>query len=284
MLWCFDLPSCRDLKLHLPNMDAVEDSSRPSKKPRVALETEHLATLKASYLVHFSEWSKGKKKICQKLPGSVWKHVYKDFLEEQKKICTSQAIEFDWDKLPAARTLQDALKENIGSADTGESDMKGAEKVMLQSEQCLKDLKETDGHARRNMIKFRASLVAKGSKNDSSSSSADDAETQARSDITSRMTKSEVQARGVETLERIAEAMEENGKSTVELLQKHASISERKLSQSENRALYFADENRRKAELHTIDMKGKELANLAFLRDNKIISNDEFIEKARQLY
>jgi hypothetical protein len=52
-------------------MDTIDDVARTPKKPRVALETEHLATLKASYLVHFSEWSKGKTKVCQKLPGSM---------------------------------------------------------------------------------------------------------------------------------------------------------------------------------------------------------------------
>jgi hypothetical protein len=63
-------------------MEPADDPLRPQKKPRVALETEHLATLKASYLVHFSEWRKGKSKISQKLPGSVWKLVYKDFIDD----------------------------------------------------------------------------------------------------------------------------------------------------------------------------------------------------------
>ena len=165
-------------------MENNDDSSRPTKNPRAALETEHLATLKASYLVHFSEWSKGKSKICQKLPGSVWKLVYKDFIEEQTKILIGDNIPFDPDKLPATRTLQDALKDNIGSAETGESDSKGAEKVVLKNEQCLKELKVTDGHARRNMIKFRASLIDKGSsvkpKNDSVGSSPSNPETPTR--------------------------------------------------------------------------------------------------------
>jgi hypothetical protein len=125
-------------------------------------------------------------------------------------------VQFDVDKLPAARTLQDALKDNIGSADTGESDSKGPEKVVLQSEQCQKELKETDGHARRNRMKFRASLMEKStplqSKTDSASSSADTSEPSAR------MTKHELQTKGVETLERIAETMEETGKNTISIL------------------------------------------------------------------
>ena len=89
-------------------MNIGEDPSRPTKKLRVALETEHMATLKASYLVHFSEWCKSKSKICQKLQGYAW-ILYTDLIEEQTEICNADEIQFDPDKLPAARTLQDAL-------------------------------------------------------------------------------------------------------------------------------------------------------------------------------
>lgn len=66
--------------------DTEAPKERRIKKSRVAVETEHLATLKASYLVHFAEWSKGKKNITQKLPGAVWKSIYKDFIDDSKKI------------------------------------------------------------------------------------------------------------------------------------------------------------------------------------------------------
>jgi hypothetical protein len=76
------------------------------------------------------------------------------------------------------------------------------------------------------------------------------------------MTKHELQSKGVETLERIAEAMEENGRNTLSILKKHADIAEQKLVQSENKSLYFNDENQRKLELHKMPLK--ELQNMAF--------------------
>jgi hypothetical protein len=67
-----------------PAMDTIDDVARAAKKPRVAFETEHLATLKASYLAHFLEWSKGKTKVEKLVISFQAKLVYKDFIDEKK--------------------------------------------------------------------------------------------------------------------------------------------------------------------------------------------------------
>jgi hypothetical protein len=259
--------------------DSATANERRVKKSRVALETEHFATLKASYLVHFAEWCKGKKNITQKLPGAVWKSIYKDFIDEQIEICQAKGASFDIDKLPAPRTMKDALKETIGNENTGNADIKGSSKVILQNEEVLAQLKETDGHARRNMIKFRSSLINQNAKSELElkipSSSKENTPSQGR------ITKSEMQSRGMEALERIADSIESNRKSTVDALREHTLLVSKKLDFSQSKSNLMTEESKQKQEIYQMEIETKKLQKLILLRDNGLLSQDEFIAKAQ---
>src|SRR5690242_5373834 len=107
----------------------MEDEVRFSKKQKVLVETETLSVLKASYLNHFSDYSRGRKNITQKLPAKVWKLVFEDFIAETKKSCLDKGLSFSEDQVPSSRTLQDALRAVISTEETGNADVKGAERV-----------------------------------------------------------------------------------------------------------------------------------------------------------
>jgi hypothetical protein len=67
-------------------------------------------------------------------------------------------MEYDEQKLPAERTLQDALRAAL-DPDTGNSDPSGAAKVVRQSEEILRALKNSDGHARCVMLRHRERIL-----------------------------------------------------------------------------------------------------------------------------
>ena len=260
----------------------MEDEGRLSKKQKVLVETETLSVLKASYLNHFSDYSRGRKTVTQKLPGKVWKLVFEDFLTETKRSCLEKGISFCEDKLPSSRTLQDALRGCISTEDTGNADIKGAEKVILQSEDVLQQLKQTDGHARRSMIKMRNEMISTEIR--SPTSQQNQAPTKAATAKPAPLeTRSQIMARTADSLESMAEVMKEGSISTIDLQKSQHLLAK------ENFSLYEAD-LARKQKAHSASIKAKEtetkakeLQSLAFLLEHGVITKEELMTKAKAI-
>jgi hypothetical protein len=67
-------------------------------------------------------------------------------------------LDYDEQKLPAERTLQDAFRSAL-DPDMGVSYPSGAAKAVPQSEAILRALKHSDGHARRVMLRHREHIL-----------------------------------------------------------------------------------------------------------------------------
>lgn len=120
---------------------------RRDKGNRVMVESTHLSTMVASYNQQFGEYSKTKKHVTQLIPSIVWKAVYENYLQSYPESTLAED------------TLKDRLRDTLKDLKTGTSNNDGAETVVLQSEEVLMRLKSTDGHATRNVLKRRQSLI-----------------------------------------------------------------------------------------------------------------------------
>jgi hypothetical protein len=127
------------------------------KKPMVTVTTAWLAMMKDSYDTHFSRYCLHKKNPVHKIPAPVWKLVYDDFEKEYRDECTVLDIQYD-NKYPTERNLQDNLRDYLSTLVTGTSDTPEGN-VTPQNDENLNRIKQTDGHARRNMINLRERLI-----------------------------------------------------------------------------------------------------------------------------
>ena len=126
---------------------------RPSKAPRrekgsrPIVDSLHLSCLVASYNVHFAKYCKGRKQVTQLVPSIVWKEVFKEYKEHYSN---SPFVE---------ETLKDRLRETLKEIKTGTSNDDNSNKATLQCDEVLEQLKCTDGHAARNVLKRRQSII-----------------------------------------------------------------------------------------------------------------------------
>jgi hypothetical protein len=138
-------------------------------------------------------------------------------------------------------------------------------------------LKQSDGHAARNMLKFRQTLMCGNPRVEESSSfdcesrgtetpvvpSA--AEETKVGEHTRPQSRIELQRRTADAIDRIANAISDTGLSTTDLMKKHLQVSE-------NQNASMAERIKQKGEMHKVEMRKKQLEELAFLRDNMVIS------------
>jgi hypothetical protein len=134
---------------------------RPAKKARTNqfISSNTLTRLVGSYHKYFTEYSRTKKKVLQRVPAKVWKQVYADYLQDVQRACKVDEAEFEEQSLPAERTLQDALRAAL-DPDTGASDLSGAEKVAPPSEDVLMRLKKSGEHSKRVLPRHRDEIIA----------------------------------------------------------------------------------------------------------------------------
>ena len=119
---------------------------------RQFVESIHLSTLLASYNQHFAQYSESRKNVSQLIPGAVWRLVYKEFIGVYPNSNFSE------------ETLKKKVADELKSAKTGTSNM-GDGKATLQQDSVLEQLKLTPGHAKRNVLKHRAAVIAGESSN-----------------------------------------------------------------------------------------------------------------------
>jgi hypothetical protein len=148
----------------------IEARKLGEKRPKMMIGTEMLAILVASYNNHFSEYCKGRKNVTQRIPSKVWKSVYGDFLENKRVLSIDSGVNDDQSALPAERTLQDCLRGALKEQNTGTPDENITKHVTLQCEDTLTRLKQSDGHAASNMLKFRQTIMCGNPRVEESSS------------------------------------------------------------------------------------------------------------------
>lgn len=266
----------------------AETKPRSEKRQKVLLETEKLAILVSSYNKHFSEYCKGRRNVTQRVPSKVWKSVYAEFVVKARAVAADCDEQLDALSIPAERTLQDCLRCALDDQDTGTPDEKCAHRVTLQCEDTLQRLKKTDGHATRNMLRLRQELI-EGNKRSNAESSGSRATVSANGtvpnsaercnpgeEVERRQTKLDIQKRTADAIDRIASSISVTGHSTTALMKRQLDVY-----QDQNTSVL--ERTRQKSEMHKIEMRKKQLEEIAFLRDNMVISQEEFAERAKNI-
>jgi hypothetical protein len=125
-------------------------SPRATKKAKTArqiVHTVHLSTLISSYNTHFAGYSVGRANFTQVIPGKVWKEVYEDY----KTTFPDSAFTED--------ALNVLVREELAQLNTGTSN-RGNERAELQAGDVLEQLKSTNNHAKRNVIRHRELIMS----------------------------------------------------------------------------------------------------------------------------
>jgi hypothetical protein len=278
--------SHRDSKKVGDNLPFPRPRDTGKKRQKLLLESEKLASLVSSYNFHFSEYCKGQRNVTQRVPRKVWKSVYADFYNKARELAAECGEMLDETNLPAERTFQDCLRCALEEQDTGTPDEKHAEKATLQCEDNLQRLKRSDGHATRNMMRLRQEMIA-GKARNNADSSASRATVTANGEVTNsaeqpneeverRQTRLKMQMRTTDAIDRIASSISDTGQSTTELIRKQVQVLQEKTQAALERT-------REKSEMQKIEIRKKKLEEIAFLRDNKEISEEEFAERAKTI-
>jgi hypothetical protein len=134
----------KDSRIHEPH------SPRAAKKAKTArqiVDTVHLSPLISSYNTHFADYSVGRAKVTQVIPGKFWKAVYDDYKKSfPDSIFTEDALKF-------------RVREELAQLSTGTSNQ-GNERAELQAGDILEQLKMTNSHAKRNVIRHRELIMS----------------------------------------------------------------------------------------------------------------------------
>jgi uncharacterized protein YifE (UPF0438 family) len=118
---------------------------------REIINSDHLSTLISGYQVHFAAYSSRRiKAVTQLIPGTVWKAMYKDYLEQYPDSSFKES------------NLKERVRETLNELETGNSNPKRTSSVALQSADVLKKIRLTNGHASRNVLKYREKLMNDG--------------------------------------------------------------------------------------------------------------------------
>jgi hypothetical protein len=176
----------------------------------------------------------------------------------------------------------------LDDQDTGTPDEKCAHRVTLQREDTLQRLKKTDGHATRNMLRLRQDLI-EGNSPSNAESSGSRATVSANGtvpnstelgnpgeEVERRQTKLDIQRRTADAIDRIASYILDTGQSTTALMKMQLEVY-----QDKNTTIM--ERTKQKSEMHKIEMRNKQLEEIAFLRDNMVISQEEFAKRAKNI-
>jgi hypothetical protein len=203
-----------------------------------------------------------KKNPVHKIAAPAWKLVYADFEKECRDECTVLDIQYDRDNYPTERNLQDNLRDYLSTLVTGTSDTPEGN-VTPQNDENLNRIKQTDGHARRNMINLRERLI------NEADSVGDGVE-----EITSVQAKGErrtnIQKRAADSLDKMNSIIGESSGKITTLLQEQTNMAEKKLRM-------YAEKNSAQGGHFAL----KVLKNLL---DEKVISKETYLEKAKEIY
>jgi hypothetical protein len=123
---------------------AAERTSKKSRTARSIVDSLHLSTLIASYNSHFANYSIGRSKTTQLIPGRVWKQDYKNTFPNSPF---------------AEETLKFRVRDELSQLKTGTANQ-GNGCAELQAEGVLDQLKMTNNHAKQNIIQQRQLILS----------------------------------------------------------------------------------------------------------------------------
>lgn len=141
------------------------------RKRKLRVTAAALESMGASYNTHFRNYTRDRpKEVVQKIPGSVWKLVYQDFLVEKRSTCEASGALFRVADLPSERALQDGLRDMLSEVATGNSDpsatgggdggILGALVAAVQGGDLMCKLKASDTYKKRKLFDSHESLIA----------------------------------------------------------------------------------------------------------------------------
>ena len=120
------------------------------------MDSLHLSCLVAFYNIHFAKYCKGHKQVTQLVLSFVWKEVFQKYKDHY---IDSPFVE---------ETFKNRLREALKEIKTSTSNEDNSNKATLQCDEVLEQLQCTDGHAARNVLKRRQSIIYRCSSSASS--------------------------------------------------------------------------------------------------------------------
>lgn len=230
------------------------------KKSRQVVDSVHLATLSASYAIHFARYSKDRKQASkQTIPSSVWRLVYKDYIGAHP---TSVFTE---------DTLKGRLRECLEELKTGTSNTEGTGSAVLQCDEFLAKIKDTNGHAVRNILHKRASIIAASSKECTSKRRAETiVEGESNSDR-------EVASSGVNNV------ISGPSASKIPKLVTKSEMLSTQVQALKQMSSDFTEATNNQREFMISRRRSQKLLNLKLLLDTNVLSQEEFAQQARIL-
>lgn len=270
------------------------------------IETSTLAILVSSYNRHFDKYCQGRVKPTQLVPALVWRNVYADYLKFRKQVAEEKGVDVSTMKDFREDTLKKQLRTALASIGTGRSDdPKG--NASLQNEDVLRQLKQQDDHKRRLMNSKRMTMIQKNSmsgnaEQDSESAAASSKSKQSMAGSAgTNQSKAELMRRSVDALDVIAEGVTTNGSRLSDILSESVAVSRKRyesVDAREDKRLQLDQDNatreckrmkleeakavleNEKAKRESIRMQ---LDELKFLKDNGVLTEDDFAKRALEL-
>lgn len=260
------------------------------------VDTSAIAIMAASYNKHFEVYSRGRTNVTQGMPAKVWQQVYKDFLQycqdlidsaEDPEIKTVSDL-----KLKSERTYKKNLHEALKKIGTGVSNPSGSEKVVLQQNEVLQRLKQTDDHSRRLMMKKRGNVISPPSTagsqpQDGPADASSVAGASQRNVVKAPLSKTEIMQKGVIALDIMADSVASTGNRMNEILAEELKESKRRSQVVENSYELRVKRLKMDEDKHGLDSKiaqqrlqmdveKSQMEKLKFLFDNGVLTKEEF--------
>jgi hypothetical protein len=149
-------------------------------------------------------------------------------------------------------------------------------------------LEENGRHATRNMLRLRQDLI-EGNRPSNAESSGSRATVSANGtvpnsaelgnpgeEVERRQTKLGIQRRAADAINRIASSMSDTRQSTTALMKRQQEVY-----QDKNTTVM--ERTKQKSEMHKVEMRKKQLEEIAILPDNMVISQEEFAKRAKNI-
>lgn len=130
----------------IPNvaLGPTSTSVKGKKKSRELVDQGHVSKLVRDYWKHFNLFSKGRKKATlQLIPNKVWLDIYKDYLAQYP----NSKLKED--------SLNDHLHDSLKDMKSRVNNPEEVQGVVLQDDQLMEKLKNTDSWKARNVLKLR---------------------------------------------------------------------------------------------------------------------------------
>ena len=168
-------PDCEEVNA----MDARAEARKRKCEPRQLVDSIHLSVLLSSYHHFFAKFSETLKKASKQIiPKTVWDQMYEKYVEQFPDLSFNP------------ETLKTRVRETLEEIGTGRSDCRMEGGNSPQLDEFLQKIKETNGHASRNILNLRSKLMI-GKTTPTAKASAKSANTQqddSRADVPTQST------------------------------------------------------------------------------------------------